>query len=168
MANLYEITNALMVIHAEIEDAEGELSFDLEARLDAANLALKDKAFNIGRWVKNIDADLPGLDAEIERLKRKQRQKGNLRDRLKAYLKMGMEMADIEKLEFDTFSVKIQGNGGKLPIEITNEEAVPAGFIDIIPQTTAINKDRIREAAERGDDISAFAKAERGNHLKIL
>ena len=54
MENLYDLSSKLATINNDIIDADGEISEELERRLDETGLAVKEKVQGIGRWVLNI------------------------------------------------------------------------------------------------------------------
>lgn len=173
---LYELASEIHAINEELEANGGELLPLMEERLSALTLGVEQKAEAICALVLNDEDDLTIIEGQMkaakqryEEIQAKYRSIENKITRLKAYLKGCLEAAGIKELKGSThpFRVWIQKNGGKLPVEITNEASVPARFIDIIPATTEINKDRIREAKLAGEDVSAFAKVEAGTHLKI-
>ncbi len=162
--NLYDLSNELAVINTEIMDAEGELTAELEARLDASVLAVKDKIQSIGKWTLNLDSRIEGIDKEIIRLQHKKTMTGNLNARLKDYVKMCMTRAEIGKLEFTTFTIAIQKNPPS--VEIVNEETVP-NFYKIIKQIVSVNKRRILEDLMAGQKIEGCNLISNKTHLKI-
>lgn len=147
MENLYDLSSQLAVINNEIIDAEGEVSPELERRLDETGLALQDKVQGIARWMFNIEGREDALDKEIARLTARKKQVVGLRSRLKEYVKSNMEIADIKKLEFDTFEVTVAKNPPS--VEITDVEVVPAQFIEVVT-TNKIDKKEILKTMKSG------------------
>jgi|SRR3972149_2973812 len=171
---LYEITTELIPIQNQLSESDGELTLDLEKTFDSLNMALEEKVSNIGRMFLNLEVDaeeIAGQEAALkERLAKvtaKRKAKENLQKRLADYVKANMEAVKREKFDFRIFKVWIQNNGGDARVEITNNEAVPGKFIDIVPAKMEVNLDRIRDAAEAGENVSAFAQLKRGTHLRI-
>ena len=171
---LYEITDELALLHDQLEESGGELTESLETRLDALGGELQAKGENIGKFIINVLAsaeafknEIQRFNKEIQRLEQKQKASEALADRLKAYMKKCMEEAGIKKISTPLFDISIQKNGGKPAVTILDEKLVPARFLTVVTETK-VNKDGILAAKEGGEDVSAFAKIERGTHLRIF
>ena len=164
---LYEITDELALLHDQLEESGGELTESLVARLDALGGELQAKGENIGKFIINVLASAESFNNEIQRLERKKKASEALADRLKAYMKKCMEDAGIKKISTPLFDISIQKNGGKPAVTILDEKLVPARFLTVVTETT-VDKDGILAAKEGGEDVSAFAKIERGTHLRIF
>lgn len=164
MAHLYELTQELALIHEELEASGGELTPYLEEKLSRVEMGLEQKSEAIAKWIKNLNSDVDSLEKEIERLQLRKRSRDNVVARLKNYVKVRMEQAGIRKIDHPVFPIRIQNNS-QPSVEILDPKAVPARFqIVLEPQ---IDKKAIAEAHNNGEDVSAFAKVERGTHLRI-
>jgi hypothetical protein len=137
---LYELSKSVALIVQDVVDAEGELSTELEKRLENTGLAFKDKAFNIGKWCLNIDGNVESIDRELVRLEHRKRTQQNLQKRLKDYLKYCMENAGLNKLDLQTFIISIAKNPPS--VEIDDEEKLPAQYTTII-ETKTIDKKKL-------------------------
>lgn len=164
MSNLYELSQTVEQIVQEVISAEGELSTELEARLNAVSLDFKDKAGNIARWVKNIEANEPGIEAEITRLQRRMKVQNNIKDRLEKYLHFCMENANLNKLELGTITLSIDKNPPSVAID--SEEDLPSRYIRI-EQTKSINKQEIGKDLKAGKVVSGAHLVTDKTHLKI-
>lgn len=136
--NLYDLSAELALINDEIIDAEGEITPELEARLDDLAITFDRKVFGVTRWTLNLDARIDALGAEIKRLQSRKKSTDNLKTRLKEFMKGCMTVADKKKLEFDNFTVAVQKNPPS--VEITDEDAIPSKYFTIIPEQKQINK----------------------------
>lgn len=164
MTNLYELSKTVdMVVH-EVIDAEGELSPDLERRLDEISLQFKDKASNIGKWVLNIDSNDTLIQNEIERLQRRLRIQGNLKKRLKDYLKFCMENCGLNKLDLSTFTISIAKNPPSVG-EI-DETKLPSKYIKVV-QTTSIDKKSLLIDLKTGEQIPGAYLVSDKTNLRI-
>lgn len=75
MSKLYDLTDKYLQLVAEIEeyDLEPQALLDtLEGSMELADI--EEKASGIVKMIKNFEADIPGLDAEIERLTNRKKQ----------------------------------------------------------------------------------------------
>jgi len=165
MSKLYELSQALEIIHSDIDEAGGELSEGLEARLDEVTLALEKKAVSIGKLVKNIHGDEVALDDEIKRLTKKKQARVNLQNRLKDYLKENMEKAGITKIANPVCQIRIQANSQ--PTLILDERTEwPAQFCDVIPERLELNKAKLKAALTAGEKVEG-AEIHKGSHLRV-
>jgi hypothetical protein len=164
MAHLYELSNELAVINDEIISADGELTPDLEARLDSVALDFRAKSQNIAKWTLDIAGVESMIETEIARLQRKKRVAENLRARLLAYVKGCMEQADVQKIESPTITLRIQKNPAS--VEILAEDKLPAKFIRI-KQIAELDKTGMLAALKNGEDVPGARLVTERTHLRI-
>ena len=164
MDTLYNLSTELSAINDEIITAEGELSPDLEKKLDDLQIDFKQKASNIGRWMLNLTGNEEMLDVEIIRLQKRKRISENLYNRLKEYLKFCMEKADVTKLDFTAFTVRIQKNPPSVQIE--DETKLPSRFVRI-KQIVEIDKSKILDALKSGECVGGAILISDKTHLRI-
>ena len=141
---LYEIVPAV----AALADQDDFTKEDL-IKLDELNLALKDKAGNIAAWTDNLESFISLCDAEEKRIKARKKTAENKVKWLKDYLKSGMQISGVKKIEFGTRSITLQNNPPSLVID--DEDAIPAKFFVIVPETRAIDKAEIKKALKNGE-----------------
>lgn len=164
MAHLYEMSTELALINDEIVGADGELSPDIEARLDAVSLDFRAKSQGIAKWTLDIAGVESMIETEIARLQRKKRVAENLRTRLTAYIKACMEQANVQKIESPTLTLRIQRNPPS--VEILAEDKLPAKFIHI-KQITEIDKTGMLTALKNGDEVPGAKLVTERTHLRI-
>jgi DNA repair exonuclease SbcCD ATPase subunit len=161
---LYEIGKELAAINDQLIDAQGEISPDLEKRLDELQLALVDKATGIRKWYAIIETDGAAVATEISRLQRIQKQNENLQTRLKNYIKHNMELADIKKLEtaIGTFTVCKNPDS----VEIIPEQ-VPEEYLDIVPEHYELNKERLTKDVKSGKIVPGTKLINDKTHVRV-
>ena len=164
MAHLYELSTELALINDEIIGADGELTPDLEARLDSVALDFRAKSQGIAKWTLDIACVETVIETEIARLQRKKRVAENLRTRLKAYIKGCMEQADVQKIESPTINLRIQKNTPS--VDIIAEDQIPAKFIRIT-QVTELDKAGMLTALKNGEDVPGARLVTERTHLRI-
>ncbi len=162
---LYDLTDKLAKVEQEILLAGGEITDEIERRLDEANLAIRDKAEGIGKWMLNLDGDVEAIDKEIARLTARKKTRVNLQARLMEYLKAAMDHAEIHKLDCGTFSITIQKNPAS--VEITDGEKIPTKYLTIIPQTTKVNKVEVLKDLKKGDEVVGARLINDKTHLRL-
>lgn len=162
--SLYEMSKELAVINDEIISADGELSTELEARLDSVSLDLRAKSQSIAKWTLDIAVTEQAIDAEIARLQRRKKVAENLRSRLTAYIKACMEQADVQKIETPTITLRIQRNPPS--VEVTDADKVPAKYTRI-KQITEIDKKAMLSALKDGEQVDGARLVDDKTHLRI-
>lgn len=148
--NLYQLSLALQNIQDELVESGGELTLDLEKRLDETNLTFNEKVESIGKWVRNIGGHKDMLDAEIVRLQARKSGAEALEKRLKDYVLTCMQQAGKTKMEYGLFSITIAKNPPN--VGIVEGDLIPARFITIKTETV-INKTEIIDALKAGEKI---------------
>ena len=164
MAHLYELSTELATINDEIISADGELTPDLEERLDSVSLDFRAKSQGIAKWTLDIAGVESMIETEINRLQRKKKAAENLRTRLKAYIKGCMEQADVQKIESPTINLRIQKNTPS--VDIIAEDQLPAKFIRIT-QVTEVDKAGMLTALKNGEDVPGARLITERTHLRI-
>lgn len=165
MPKLYELTTELAIINDTLIDAQGELTPDLEARLDAVNLALEVKADGIRKWKTMIDADEAAIDGEIKRLQKMKTTTVNIGERLKAYVKKNMEAVGLKSIKTLSGTFTIANNPPSL--ECVVPELTPEEFKAIIPEQKVPDKDKIKTALSDGYDVPGWKLITDKTNLRI-
>ena len=163
--NLYEMSRELEVINDQIITADGEITPDLESRLDAVSLDFRAKSHGIAKWTLELTGTSELIDMEIARLHKKKRAAENLRTRLMEYVKSCMETADVQKIELPTVTIRIQKNPAS--VEVVDETKLPASYIRI-KQVTEVDKKAILSALKNGDDIPGARLIDNKTQLRIV
>lgn len=162
---LYEISTELKKIDDQLITNEGEITPELETRLDELNLALEQKASGLRKWLAVIDSDTTALDNEIKRLTTIKKQKENLVERLKAYIHKNMIVADLKKIETPIGTFTVAKNPPSL--ECVSPEMTPVEFTEEIPAHREPDKKKIKEALTEGYDVAGWKLITDKTHLKI-
>lgn len=162
--NLYKIAGDLSVVIGELIENGGELSEELEKKLDDSTLAFDKKAENVLKYMLNLDGDIDILDAEIKRLQQREKFRANAKTRLKDYLLMNMIRVDIKKIEHPAFTAVVMDN--PVSVEITNEKKIPTVFTEK-RSTIYIDKTAIKNALKAGKDVPGAKLIDNKKYLKV-
>ena len=164
MANVYELGTSFDVIWNLIEDEVME-----EEALDDAfsNLVddTKDKFENCCKYIKNVETDIEGLDAEIKRLQAKKKSLVNSKERLKALMLRVLRKMGEKKLPCGTFTVSRQNNPSTVVMDEQYIENIPARYLKIAEPT--IDKTLIKKDLDSGVDLEGIAHLEQDEGLRI-
>lgn len=172
MPTLLEITDDMAALDALLLENGGDVSdpavMDAVDRWFAENESrLKDKADGYAAFIQEQKLLAETRKAEADRMAAKARRNQATADFLIGRLKGTMERLGLAKIETARFTVAVQGNGGKQPVDVF-------GAIDELPEwakriKTIIepDKDKIREKLEAGEKLDFAALQPRGTRLAI-
>lgn len=143
---LYELAQNYAQLLETAEEMESEALVDTLASLQDA---IEDKAENIAKLIKNLEADAKIIKEEEQRLAERRRAIEAKVDKLKMYLQEQLETAGIEKVKRPTITVAIQVNPPS--VDVIDETAIPSDFL--IPQAPKLDKRSILERLKKGEAI---------------
>ncbi|EHL5791791.1 TPA: siphovirus Gp157 family protein [Listeria monocytogenes] len=142
---LYELTDNYLRLQELLEENKTETVMDT---LDAITDGFHDKAENIAKMIKSLEADAEMAGTEAKRLlKRKQALENNVQ-KLKTYLQTEMERMEIRKINSTLFTIQIQKN--PVSVEIVDDSLLQAFFL---LQESKIDKKRIAEILKSGEEV---------------
>jgi seryl-tRNA synthetase len=155
---LYEVSEMLMqayeAISAIAEANNGEIQPGWESFYDEIQMERDEKAVNIARWVKNIDAEADAIRAEERKLAERRRSAeahaDRLRNYLAAHLPVGTKITD---------STVVIGWRKSSAVEV-DEGALPAEWFKIVRTPM---KSEIKDAIKAGAVIPGASIHERQN-----
>lgn len=161
---LYELTNDYinLLALAEDPDTDPEILADTLGGLDGQ---LEDKADNYAKVIRQIESDVNGLKAEIERLQARKTAAQNNIDRMKANLEQMMIATDKTKFKTELFSFGIQKNPAKVVMDEQYIENVPEEYLKY--KEPEIDRKKIAEDLKAGKDLNGIAHLEQSESLRI-
>lgn len=163
---LFELTNdlnALLDLGYSEEDSEAFMD-----TLNGIMGGIEDKADGYCAVISRFNANVDMIKAEEVRLAARRKVIENNIQRMKDALQMAletMEAGGMEKPQIKTglHTIKLASNSGKQPLKVI-EEKVPDSFKKIILET---DKEKIREALEKGEALDFAELLPRGRHISI-
>ena len=161
---IYEITNDYLQLMQMMEDPELDPQ-TLADTMEGIEGELEDKADNYARVMKNMEADLNGIKAEIDRLSTRKKTIENNIKRMKEALQFSMETTGKTKFKTELFSFGIRKNAPAVVMDEPYIENVPERFLKYSDPT--INRSAIKEAIQNGEDLEGLAHLESKNSLSI-
>lgn len=163
--SLYELTNDLNAL-LDLGYSED----DSEAFMDTLNGimgGIQDKADGYCAVLSRFNANVDMIKAEEARLKARREVIEHNIERMKEALQMALETMEEggmkPEIKTGLHTIKLAGNGGKQPLKVI-EEKVPDSFKKIILET---DKEKIREALEKGEALEFAELLPRGRHISI-
>ena len=161
---LYELTNDYINLLALAEDPDTDPEV-LADTLEGLDGQLEDKADNYAKVIRQIESDVNGLKAEIERLQARKTAAQNNIDRMKANLEQMMIATDKTKFKTELFSFGIQKNPVKVVMDEQYIENVPEEYLKY--KDPEIDRKKIAEDLKAGKDLNGIAHLEQSESLRI-
>ncbi|WP_440682327.1 siphovirus Gp157 family protein [Cysteiniphilum halobium] len=146
---LYDINQEIMQVVCEAVDAEtGEVIAELDTqKLTSLKIARKEKVLNLGKYIKNLDAELTAVNNEKTKfLKWEQSLKKRI-ESIKTYL--AKNMAEGEKFKDTQIMVSWRMPGEQ--VHVSNVDMIPEKYKRI---TVDANKVELKRAIKNGEAIT--------------
>lgn len=162
---LYAIADDLIDIQELLFEAGGELTPEIESKLDALTGQFDDKAERICHVIQSELRAGEAAKAEARRLDALAHARSQAAANLKRYLMREMVRADRRKIDLPTFRVRIQANGGRPRIEWTRGLAtLPTEYrrVEIM-----LNSEAAYDHWKTTGSLPEGFVVERGEHLRI-
>ena len=155
--NLYELSQNYLAV--QDMDLEPET---LKDTLDSIAETFEDKAENIAKLIRNLEADKKAFDEEEKRFKDKKQTADNRIKSLKLYLEDNMRLTGKTKFKTGVFSFAIQNNPPS--VEVFDEALIPKQFL--IAQPVKIDRAGIKELLKAGEEVPG-AELKHSSGLRI-
>lgn len=149
---LWALTDELAEVGALIADEGGELTPELEARLDALEGALEAKVERIALYIRESQTLADGAKAEKDRLAAIEKAHTRKVDGLKEYLLRCMSGAGRERVETSRARVRLQRSGTPSIDYAGDLDALPGSFVRVVPESKVLDKQAITQAIRDGED----------------
>lgn len=160
---LWELADAVVEIGAELMDAGGELSPELEARLDAIDASFEGKVERVALYIRELEVTADAAAAEAKRLAAMAAARGGAAKRLKEYLKQNLERTGKQRVETDRVRLRLQKNSRPSITWARSIDDLPERYARI---TVALDGQRAYDDWKAGELPSSFT-VETGTHLRI-
>jgi len=149
MASIYELNKNYQEVSALLETAETEEELQaINDTLEMLDCSIEEKVENTAKYIKNVESDIEGIKAEINRLTALKKQKERNTEWLKSNIEYALKNKGIENLEVGTFKC---GYRKSESVEVDDLKAIPSDYTktEIKPDKTAIKK-----ALKAGEEIN--------------
>lgn len=142
---LYELTNSFQQIQSMIEAGEEDLTDTLES----IDLAIEDKLENIGKVIRNLEAETTAFKEEEKRLADKRKSIENNIKNLKLYVEHELKRTGKTNVKAGLFTFAIQKNPPS--VKINDESLIPKSYF--IQPEPRVDKTSLRKALNGGELI---------------
>ena len=149
MANLYELIGIYEDFSRMYNQAEtDEEMLEAERYLIEAEVDLTEKAENIARLIKNFEAEREAFKKESNRLAAKAKSFDNKVTSLKRYLQDNLEVAGIDKVKGELFTVSVQNN--PISLDLSTTEHIPDEF-KRVPEPIVNKRELLKHIKDTGE-----------------
>ena len=147
--SIYKIEQSYNQLAEQLIDNDGELTTELAEQLAITEEQFQNKSVAYSFVIKQMDADIDTIDAEIKRLQAAKKQREKATEYLKERIKHAMELFQIEEIK--TPLVKINFRKSET-VEVENVNSLPMAYKTVKVVETA-DKVAIKAALKDGADI---------------
>ena len=142
--SIYNITDDFSQIMAEIESNWGEISPEIDEKLQINQFNLIEKTTNYVHVIKTLDSDCDIIDIEIKRLQELKKQRSNFTQSLKDRLKNAMQAMELTEIKTALNKINFRKSES---VEIIDESILPS---DVLIYEPKIDKKKIKEIIKNG------------------
>jgi len=157
-ATLYQLTGEYAALQARAEDGE-----DVTDALAAIDDAIEVKAERIAAVLRNLRADQETLRAEEKRLADRRRALENNEERLREYIRSGMERAGIQRVKCPAFTMSLSERES---VVVDNVEAVPEEYTKMKVEVKVDSKAVLESYKKNGECVPGTRIAT--NHILTI
>jgi len=161
MSSLFEITSDTQTLYEMLTDPDADVQA-VRDTLDGMMGELEVKASGYIAVLEQMDMEQKKAEEMYKFFKEKADARKNGIKRMKDAIKWAMINLNLDKIEAGNYTIKLQANGGKLPLQIIGE--VPDNFKRIIYED---DTELIRKHLENGETLGFAYLEERGKHVVI-
>ena len=156
---LYTIEQEYLAIADALET--GELTPELEYALAISERELQDKAVGYGFNIKEDEADIEIIDAEIKRLQALKKSKQTKAERMKSAISQAMQHFGIHEVKTPTLKLSFRKSSRVVGMSF---DELPEAFITIVPEQRKPNLTAIGNALKEGQAVGDYRIEE---HLNL-
>ena len=144
MANIFQISKELLDVFEQIEENDGELTEELEAKLTVSQSDFKFKVKSLGDGIKYLKSEIDAINKEITRLKALKESKTKTIDRLEKIIIWAVDMfgestkSGGKFIDFGTGKVNVR-NTEKVEVE---KDVIDAAINNVFSYVNMLNYTR--------------------------
>ena len=156
---IYQIEQSYNQLAEELLDNGGELTPELSEKLAITEEQLQNKSVAYSFVIKQMDADIDTIDAEIKRLQNAKKQREKASEYLKERIKHAMQLFSVNEIK--TPLVKINFRKSET-VEVDDVNKLPAPY-KVVKVTEQADKAAIKAAIKDGVELPGCSIVEHRN-----
>jgi hypothetical protein len=147
--SIYQIEQSYNQLAEQLIDNDGELTTELAEQLAITEEQLQNKSVAYSFVIKQMDADIDIIDAEIKRLQAAKKQREKATEYLKDRIKHAMDLFSIDEIKTPLVKINFRKSES---VEVDDVNSLPYAYKTVKVVETA-DKVAIKEAIKNGADI---------------
>jgi hypothetical protein len=159
---IYQIEQSYNQLAEELIENGGELTPSLEEQLAITEEQLQNKSVAYSFVIKQMDADIDIIDAEIKRLQALKKQREKASEYLKERIKHAMDTFSIEEIKTPLVKINFRKSES---VEVDDVNQLPASF-KVVKVTEQADKAAIKAALKDGVEVTG-CRIETHRNLQI-
>lgn len=159
---IYQIEQSYNQLAEELIENGGELTPSLEEQLAITEDQLQNKSVAYSFVIKQMDADVDIIDAEIKRLQNLKKQREKASEYLKERIKHAMDTFQIEEIKTPLVKINFRKSES---VEVDDVNQLPAAF-KVVKVTEQADKAAIKAAIKDGVEVTG-CRIETHRNLQI-
>ena len=160
--SIFNIEQNYNKLAEQLIDNDGELTSELSEQLAITEEQLQNKSVAYSFVIKQMDADVDTIDAEIKRLQGLKKQREKASEYLKERIKHAMDTFQIDEIKTPLVKINFRKSES---VEVDDVNQLPAAF-KVVKVTEQADKAAIKAAIKDGVDI-AGCRIETHRNLQI-
>ena len=160
--SIFNIEQNYNKLAEQLIENDGELTPELSEQLAITEEQLQNKSVAYSFVIKEMDADIDTIDAEIKRLQALKKQREKASEYLKDRIKHAMDTFQIEEIKTPLVKINFRKSES---VEVDDVNALPAPY-KVVKVTEQADKAAIKAAIKDGVDI-AGCRIETHRNLQI-
>lgn len=146
---LYELTQNYMNLQELLENPDIPQQM-IEEALNEVGGEIEEKAENIAKLIKSLEADIEGIKREEMRFATRRKVLETRVNNLKYYLQTAMLSVNKNKIKSKLFTINVQPNPASIAID--NIDIIPDEYKEKVEEVKA-DKKKIKEAIKQGIEV---------------
>lgn len=160
--SIYQISNEFLAIQNQLIEQDGEFTEEQINALAIAEHEIETKGVNYSFIIKQFDADVEIIDAEIKRLTQLKKSRENAIERLKTNILNAMLLFGKDKIETPIVKLSIRKSKA---VNVADVNSLPSEF-KVVKVTEQADKTKIKNYLSEGGTIEGCEIIE-NNNLQI-
>lgn len=155
---LYAIEQDYLAIADALE--QGELTPEIETALAITEHELQVKAVGYGFIIKDAEANIDAIDAEIKRLQALKKAEQTKAERMKQAISQAMQLFGIHEVKTPTLKLSFRKSSRVVGMSF---DELPDAFVTIVPEKRTPNLSAIGAALKEGQSVGDYRIEEHFN-----
>ncbi|CAB4183604.1 Siphovirus Gp157 [uncultured Caudovirales phage] len=148
MKTLYEISETQLAILGDIELNDGEITTEIQQRIDLLAENFEQKAIAYAYVIKQYEGEETLIEAEIKRLQELKKKSAKVSDYLKERISAAMIEFNLTEIKTPTLKLSFRKSEA---VEVVDESLLAQKYFSYTPK---VDKTEIKNAIKAGEEVT--------------